>query len=211
MPTLRRLLVVMAVTLVPLGALSRPASAAQGHAPAGPAKRADRFEHVHALAMDAEGRGLWLGAHTGLFRSDDGGRTWHPVALPVMPGHADIMSVVADPTDPLTFYAATHEAGLFKTTDGGATWTEINTGLGGRDVHGLAIDPTNPARLHAAVRGTGEGVYRSTDAGGTWVRVDDGPGGEVKVLTSVNIPTGMGGIWLYAGTAEGLQRNPDCF
>jgi hypothetical protein len=33
----------------------------------------------------------------------------------------------------------------------------------------------------------------------------------VKVLASVNIPTGMGGIWLYAGTAEGLVRNPDCF
>ena len=48
-------------------------------------------------------------------------------------------------------------------------------------------------------------------ASAKWTRVDDGPGGEVKVLASVNIPTGMGGIWLYAGTAEGLQRNPDCF
>ena len=35
--------------------------------------------------------------------------------------------------------------------------------------------------------------------------------GEVKVLASVNIATGMGGIWLYAGSAEGLQRDPDCF
>ena len=53
--------------------------------------------------------------------------------------------------------------------------------------------------------------YRTTDGGGTWTRVDDGPGGEVKVLASMSIPTGMGGIWLYAGTAEGLQRSPDCF
>jgi hypothetical protein len=43
------------------------------------------------------------------------------------------------------------------------------------------------------------------------VRVDDGPPGETKVLASVNIPTGMGGIFLYAGTGDGLQRNPDCF
>jgi len=28
------------------------------------------FEHVHALAFDAAGRTLWLGAHTGLYRSD---------------------------------------------------------------------------------------------------------------------------------------------
>ncbi len=169
------------------------------------------FEHVHALTVDAEGRALWLGAHTGVFRSEDAGRSWHPVAVPVGHGHADIMSVVADPKEGRTLYVATHDSGLFKTTDGGATWTEINAGLGGRDVHGLAIDPTSPAKLHAAVRGEGEGVYRSTDGGGKWVRVDDGPGGEVKVLASVNIPTGMGGIWLYAGTAEGLQRNPDCF
>jgi hypothetical protein len=27
----------------------------------------------------------------------------------------------------------------------------------------------------------------------------------------LNIPTGMGGIFLYAGTGDGLQRNPDCF
>lgn len=68
-----------------------------------------------------------------------------------------------------------------------------------------------PDRLHAAVRGNRDGIYRSSDGGGKWIRVDDGPGGEVKVLTSVNIPTGMGGIYLYAGTAGGLQRNPDCF
>ncbi|MBI2461848.1 MAG: exo-alpha-sialidase, partial [Candidatus Rokubacteria bacterium] len=74
----------------------------------------------------------------------------------------------------------------------------------------LAIDPDQPWKLHAAVREKGEGVYR-TDRRGRWTRVDDGPGGEVKVLASVNIPTGMGGIYLYAGTAEGLQRNPDCF
>lgn len=43
------------------------------------------------------------------------------------------------------------------------------------------------------------------------MRVDDGPTGETKVLASVNIPTGMGGIFLYAGTGEGLQLSPDCF
>jgi photosystem II stability/assembly factor-like uncharacterized protein len=100
---------------------------------------------------------------------------------------------------------------VFKTTDGGKGWHEVNRGLGGVDVHGLAIDPRDPQKLHAAVRDKGEGIFRTTDGGATWVRVDDGPGGEVKVLASVNISTGMGGIFLYAGTAAGLQRNPDCF
>ena len=40
------------------------------------------FEHVHALVMDADGRYLLLGAHTGLFRSDDSGVTWRKSLLP---------------------------------------------------------------------------------------------------------------------------------
>ena len=181
-----------------IGALPSPAS------PGG-------FEHVHALAMDAAGRSLFLAAHTGLFRRDAGGRSWHKVALPVKHAHLDVMAIVADPKDPQVVYVGTHEAGAFKSSDGGATWKEINSGLGGLDVHGLAIDPSDTRKLHAAVREKGEGIYRTTDGAAKWIRVDDGPGGEVKVLTSVNIPTGMGGIFLYAGTAEGLLRNPDCF
>lgn len=169
------------------------------------------FEHVHALAMDAEGRSLFLGAHTGLFRSEDGGKSWKKVTLSAKHSHLDIMAVAHDPRDPKMIYVGTHEAGIFKTTDGGTTWGQANSGLGGLDLHGLALDPNVPSKLHAAVREKGDGIYRTTDGGGKWVRVDDGPGGEVKVLTSVNISTGMGGIFLYAGTAEGLQRSPDCF
>ena len=169
------------------------------------------FEHVHALALDAAGRSLWLGAHAGLFRSEDGGRVWTKVGLPVNHDAPDIMAVTPDSRDAAVVYVATHEAGVFKTTDGGRTWSEVNSGLGGHDVHGLAIDPNAPTKLHALVRDDSQGLYRTTNGGRNWVRVDDGPGGETKVLTSVNLSTGMGGIYLYAGTAEGLQRNPDCF
>ena len=174
-------------------------------------KDGNDFQHVHAVAMDAEGRTLFLGAHTGLFRSDDRGRSWKKVEMSATRSGFDVMGVTPDPRDPKTIYVATHEAGVFKSTDGGTTWKEVNSGLGGPDVHGLAIDPNAPQKLHAAVREKGEGVYRTTDGGGKWTRVDDGPQGEVKVLTSVNISTGMGGIFLYGGTSTGLQRSPDCF
>lgn len=176
-----------------------------------PAPGGRAFEHVHALALDAEGRVLWLGAHTGLFRSDDGGRSWRRVVLPSTHAHVDVMAVTPHPEDARTIYVGTHEAGVMKSADGGGTWREVNAGLGGVDVHGLAIDPRQPQKLHAMVRDKGEGLYRTTDGGGKWLRVDDGPGGEVKNLASVDIPTGMGGIFLYAATAAGLQRNPDCF
>ncbi|MGH7392351.1 MAG: WD40/YVTN/BNR-like repeat-containing protein [Candidatus Rokuibacteriota bacterium] len=182
-----------------------------GGGPVAAAADKPSFEHVHGLALDSGGRTLWLGAHAGLFRSEDGGRSWQRVTLPSTHPHLDVMAVTAHPEEAKALYAGTHEAGVLKSTDGGKTWREANAGLRGLDVHGLAIDPRDPQKLHAAVRDKGEGVYRTTDAGAKWVRVDDGPGGEVKVLASVNIPTGMGGIFLYAGTAAGLQRNPDCF
>ena len=169
------------------------------------------FEHVHTLAFDAAGRALWLGAHTGLYRSDDGGRRWSKVAVPAQGHDPDVMAVIGHPNAASVVYVGTHEAGVLKTTDGGETWVAVNTGLRGLDVHGLAIDPNTPDKLHARVREMGAGLYRTTDGGQKWVHVDDGPAGETKVLVSVNIPTGMGGIFLYAGTGDGLQRNPDCF
>lgn len=169
------------------------------------------FEHVHALAVDSSGQSLFLAAHTGLFRSDDRGRSWKAVAVSAKHSHLDVMTIATDPKDSKTIYVGTHEAGVFKSADGGATWKQTTDGLGGMDVHGLAIDPNAPLKLYAAVRETGDGIYRSTDGGEKWTRIDDGPQGEIKVLKSVNIPTGMGGIFLYAGTSTGLQRSPDCF
>jgi photosystem II stability/assembly factor-like uncharacterized protein len=172
---------------------------------------APAFEHVHALSFEAAGGALWLGTHAGLFRSEDGGVTWTKVALPASHHAPDVMAVTAHLTDPRVLYVGTHEAGVLKSTDGGRSWSVTNDGLGGLDVHGLAIDPNAPEKLHALVRGQGQGVYRTRDGGRAWVRVDDGPDGETKVLTSVNIATGMGGIFLVAGTGAGLQRSADCF
>jgi len=119
------------------------------------------FEHVHALAFDAEGRRLWLGAHTGLFRSENGGRAWEKVALPAAGGHGpDVMGLTPHPAEPEVLYVGTHEAGVLKTSSAGKTWTAVNTGLRGLDVHGLAIDPSAPSKLHALVREAGAGLYR---------------------------------------------------
>lgn len=196
-----------AVTAVLVAALMVVGGVGVGKA----AEKSPAFEHVHTLAFDAAGRALWLGAHAGLYRSEDDGRTWARVALPA-PGHGpDVMAVAADPSNAEVVYVGTHEAGVLKTADGGRTWRAVNSGLRGLDVHGLAIDPNAPAKLHALVREQGAGLYRTTDGGAKWIRVDDGAAGETKVLASVDIPTGMGGIFLYAGTGDGLQRNPDCF
>lgn len=151
------------------------------------------FEHVHALAFDAAGRTLWLGAHTGLYRSEDGGRTWAKASLPAHEHGPDVMAIAPHPGEPDVLYVGTHEAGVLKTVDGGRTWVAVNGGLRGLDVHGLAVDPNAPTKLHALVREAGAGLYRTSDGGQKWVRVDDGPPGETKVLArSISRPAWAG-------------------
>ena len=176
----------------------------------GPTAMSQEMDHAHALVMVPGSNTLFLGTHNGMLQSKDEGRTWVPISLAWAPKGIDVMTLVADPANPQVLYAGTHERGVLRSRDGGKTWDEVNSGLGGRDVHALTTDPNRPKVLHAWV--VEKGLYRTTDGGAKWIRVDDGPENtELKALASVNIPTGMGGIFLYAGTATGLYRNPDCF
>lgn len=164
---------------------------------AGPAR-------ITSLALNPSDGTLWVGTAGGLLRSADQGRTLTPVPLP---GQATGISAVAvAPRPPGTVYVATGGAGVFRSEDGGTSWAAANTGLDGLDIRGLAVAPID-GRLHAQVQG--KGLFRSFDGGRSWERVDDGPKGTLYTLASVNIPTGMGGIFLYAATHQGLVRGPD--
>src|SRR5712692_9129082 len=66
------------------------------------------FEHVHALAFDIEARTVWLGAHTVLFRRENGGMSWSKVRLPVGHNDPDVMAVTPHPRDAAVLYVATH-------------------------------------------------------------------------------------------------------
>ena len=169
--------------------------------------------HLHALLISPTDASLWIGTHHGLYRSSDEGKSWQPVKIPADLAAMDFMSFAQDPTNPKVLYVGTHNRGVLRTTDGGETWQSFSTGLGGPDVHALAVDGYNPAqpkRLYAWV--ADKGLYRILGDLAEWKRVDDGPSNpDVRALQAVNIPTGMGGIFLYAGTSEGIFRGPDCF
>ncbi|RNF35092.1 pyridine nucleotide-disulfide oxidoreductase [Paracoccus methylarcula] len=104
--------------------------------------------------------------------------------------------------------------GVSISEDGGQTWETRATGLSEGTVDAVAIAAGNPELLYAAVRG--DGLWKSENAGRSWVLAMDRPWlneaeHDPLTLTSVNLETGMGGIWIYAGTGAGLTRVPDCF
>lgn len=146
--------------------------------------------------------------------SDDG--LWRIVdtrATPLADPGA-IVSLTSHPERPGTLYAALRDGGLRRSSDGGKNWTKADTGLPETPILSVTMAAEAPDMLYAVL--AGDGLWRSEDAGETWAFVMDRPyleGAEHDVLSLVSVasPTGMGGIWLYAGTAAGLTRVPDCF
>lgn len=128
---------------------------------------------------------LWsAGGERGVYRSDDGGRSW--TATLTIDEDTGVTDLEFAPDDPNTVYAAAFqrrrhtwgymgggpESGIWKSTDGGLTWREVTTGLPTRDMGkiGLAVTPADPDLVYATIESNGgqEGFYRSTDRGERW-------------------------------------------
>lgn len=127
----------------------------------------------------------------GVYRSDDGGKTWKNVGLKTS---EHIGRIAIDPKDSNIVYVAAQgplwgpggDRGLFKTTDGGKTWNKILSISDNTGVTDVVIDPKNPETLYAAAYqrrrhmwtlingGPESAIYKSIDAGATWNKLKAG-------------------------------------
>jgi photosystem II stability/assembly factor-like uncharacterized protein len=152
----------------------------------------------------------------GLFRSDDGGKSFKRMfgerlgAVAVDPGNADVVYLAA--------YDNGH--GLFKSVNGGAT--VVGLGQPG-NFSSLAIDPRHPQTIYAGNRDGG--VLRSLNGGATWSSASAGlppTGDTLAVAVDPQIPARVyawvktgglfvsadGGLsWTAADTGEALRRS----
>lgn len=172
---------------------------------------------IRALVVEPRSNALLAGTSKGLFRSEDEGKSWRLVAARGPVEGKAVLALALDPTEPRTVYAAGRGFGVAKSRDGGQSWERTNQDLGGTEVIAFALDVSRlPTRLSSSKRlyawVEGKGLYRATAERERWELMDEWAGNPgVKSLASVNIPSGMGGILVYAGTAKGLFWSADCF
>lgn len=123
------------------------------------------------------------GPGSGLFKSIDGGATWHPLTkgLPTIQQGLGRIGFTIAPTDSRRMYAdvdAGPLTGVYRSDDAGDSWIRVNseqrvTGRG-QDFAWVRVDPHKPDVVYAV----NTSLYRSDDGGHTFTAIKGAPGGD---------------------------------
>lgn len=123
---------------------------------------------------------------TGMYRSNDGGKTWTFIGLE---DSWSIANIVIHPKDPDIVLVAVlghlwsknKDRGLYQTVNGGRTWKQVlynNDSTGANDV---VICSSHPETMYASlwenypgISGKNSGVFRSHDGGKNWIPSNNG-------------------------------------
>jgi photosystem II stability/assembly factor-like uncharacterized protein len=110
----------------------------------------------------------------GVFKSIDGGNSWTVQNNGLTEDW--VYSLVVDPTNPATIYAASHSQGVFKSVDSAATWKAMNNGLSDLAGRSIVVDSLHPQTVYFGAWHTG-GVYKTSNGGTSWSQISNGLGG----------------------------------
>ncbi len=166
----------------------------------------------------------------GVYKSQDGGKTWENVGLKKS---EHIAKILIDPRDSNTVYVASQgplwapggDRGLYKTTDGGKTWKPILTISENTGVTDVVMDSRNPDVLYAAAYqrrrhvwtlingGPEAGIHKSTDGGATWKKLSAGLPrehmGRIGLAIAPSDPDRVYAIIESVNQAGGFYRSDD--
>jgi photosystem II stability/assembly factor-like uncharacterized protein len=142
-------------------------------------------ERVYVAAL---GHAYGPNAERGVFRSNDGGKTWQRVLF--KDDNTGAIDLAFEPGNPQTIYAALWQtrrppwsvyapskgpgSGLYRSHDGGEHWEQVHgQGLPSEGLGriGIAFAPTNAKRIYLVVDAKDGGIFRSDDGGANWKRV----------------------------------------
>lgn len=132
-----------------------------------------------------------VGYGDGVYKSNDGGKTWQRVGLP---DSEHIQRIVFDPRDSNVVYVAAQgplwrsggDRGLYRTRDGGSSWERILHVSDDTGITDFVFHPANPEVMYAAAyqrrRAVGQligggqeaGIFKSSDGGESWRKVESG-------------------------------------
>lgn len=123
---------------------------------------------------------------TGMYRSNDAGKTWRHIGLEDSWSIAEIAIHPKNPDIVLVavlghLWSKNKNRGLYRTENGGKTWQQvlhIDDATGANDV---VIAPSKPQIMYAStwevypgIKGKNSGVYRSVNGGKTWLACTKG-------------------------------------
>lgn len=175
----------------------------------------DEAQLVTAIAVSPHNPDVILAGTqpSALYRSDDGGRTWRDLGLPMKPFTnvgfegavtADssqvkhwtrVTQILFDPQDRNLVWAGVEIDSLWRSTDGGEHWERVTRGLENDDIHGLAVTHHGGCKLFATTYG---GLHTSGDGGASFaLQKVDSPW--VYMRSIVERPDASGVIFMTNG------------
>ncbi len=140
----------------------------------------------------------------GVYKSTDGGKTWHSCGLK---NTRVISQIVVSPVNPQVVFVAAlghvfannPQRGIYRSVNGGKTWQKVLFVNDSTGASCVAMDPHNPRILFAGMwqafrkpwmmssGGKGSGLYYSEDGGDSWKNISKNPGLPKGILGKITV------------------------